>query len=395
MGGIPYAAGIMNFVIVSAALSGMNTNVYLCSRMLFSLSRGGYAPRLLGRLSEGRRAGGARWRCRASASWSSAALCAVTPRPTPILQGIALFGMITVWITILLSHLRFRRVHKAADLPVRMPFFPVMQLVGLGLLPPWRSPWGWTGLEPVLDRRRALAAPAEPRLRRLEKNRRRPLKLGNLAGGCGRYNHHGGLGVALIPGGRHRLEIRILRGPEIRQLLTMDTCIGLMKTTMIAVSEGRARIPLRSVLPVSGGGLMGNHAGLPGGAGVLRRQAAQPVPGQLRRRLFLAPGPRPAVRARPRPAGGDDGRRRDHRHPHRRGQRPGDPAAGQPRRRRSGHPRRGRAGPQPPGGHAGGAGDPPGAGLVADAEERKCLRRIGRQTAWDRDRAAGGRAGDR
>ena len=36
MSGIPYAAGIMNFVIVSAALSGMNTNVYLCSRMLFS-----------------------------------------------------------------------------------------------------------------------------------------------------------------------------------------------------------------------------------------------------------------------------------------------------------------------------------------------------------------------
>ena len=25
----------MNFVIISAALSGMNTNVYLCSRMLF------------------------------------------------------------------------------------------------------------------------------------------------------------------------------------------------------------------------------------------------------------------------------------------------------------------------------------------------------------------------
>ena len=43
--GIRYAAGIMNFVVLSAALSSMNTNVYLCSRMLFSLSRGGYAPR--------------------------------------------------------------------------------------------------------------------------------------------------------------------------------------------------------------------------------------------------------------------------------------------------------------------------------------------------------------
>jgi amino acid transporter, AAT family len=49
--GIPHAAGIMNFVVVSAALSSMNTNIYLCSRMLFSLSRGNYAPAFLGKLS--------------------------------------------------------------------------------------------------------------------------------------------------------------------------------------------------------------------------------------------------------------------------------------------------------------------------------------------------------
>jgi len=30
--GIPQAAGVMNFVVISAALSSMNTNVYLCSR---------------------------------------------------------------------------------------------------------------------------------------------------------------------------------------------------------------------------------------------------------------------------------------------------------------------------------------------------------------------------
>ena len=50
--GIRHAAGIMNFVVLTAALSSMNTNVYLCSRMLFSLSRGDFAPRFLGRLSK-------------------------------------------------------------------------------------------------------------------------------------------------------------------------------------------------------------------------------------------------------------------------------------------------------------------------------------------------------
>ncbi len=41
---IPFAAAIMNFVVLTAALSSVNTNLYLATRMLFSLGRGGYAP---------------------------------------------------------------------------------------------------------------------------------------------------------------------------------------------------------------------------------------------------------------------------------------------------------------------------------------------------------------
>ena len=50
--GIPAAAGVMNFVVLTAALSSVNCNLYLMARMLFSLSRGGYAPVALGRLSK-------------------------------------------------------------------------------------------------------------------------------------------------------------------------------------------------------------------------------------------------------------------------------------------------------------------------------------------------------
>jgi AAT family amino acid transporter len=131
--GIPHAAGIMNFVIVSAALSGMNTNVYLCSRMLFSLSRGNYAPRILGRLSKSG-APVAATLVSGACILLAAGMAKFSPRAYAYLQGVALFGAIIVWAIILISHLRFRRVHKAADLPVRMPFFPVMQFAGLGLL---------------------------------------------------------------------------------------------------------------------------------------------------------------------------------------------------------------------------------------------------------------------
>jgi AAT family amino acid transporter len=133
MSGIPNAAGIMNFVIVSAALSGMNTNVYLCSRMLFSLSRGDYAPRFLGRLSQAGAPVGAVL-LSGGCILVATALAKFTPKAYAYLQGVALFGAIIVWMLILISHLRFRAVHKGADLPVRMPFFPYMQIAGLGLL---------------------------------------------------------------------------------------------------------------------------------------------------------------------------------------------------------------------------------------------------------------------
>ncbi len=131
--GIPAAAGIMNFVVITAALSSMNTNVYLCSRMLFSLSRGGYAPKALGRLSaEGTPV--AATLLSGACILTAAFVSKFTPNAFAYLFGVALFGAIIVWMSILLSHLRFRRTHKAEDLPVRMPFFPYMQFAGLALL---------------------------------------------------------------------------------------------------------------------------------------------------------------------------------------------------------------------------------------------------------------------
>jgi amino acid transporter, AAT family len=131
--GIRHAAGVMNFVVLTAALSSMNTDVYLCSRMLFSLSRGTFAPRFLGRLS--------RNGTPVAAIMTSgicillaAALSKLTPLAYNYLFGVALFDAMIVWVAILLSHLSFRRRYRKEELPVRMPLFPVLQLVGLALL---------------------------------------------------------------------------------------------------------------------------------------------------------------------------------------------------------------------------------------------------------------------
>jgi ornithine cyclodeaminase/alanine dehydrogenase-like protein (mu-crystallin family) len=58
------------------------------------------------------------------------------------------------------------------------------------------------------------------------------------------------------------VEIRVLRGSEVRQLLPMGECVDLMHRTMIAVSERRVVLPLRSVMVMPGElGMLGNMPG--------------------------------------------------------------------------------------------------------------------------------------
>src|SRR5438093_13510843 len=49
--GIPYAAGAMNVVVISAAISSANSNLYSTTRMVLSLARSGFAPAALAAVS--------------------------------------------------------------------------------------------------------------------------------------------------------------------------------------------------------------------------------------------------------------------------------------------------------------------------------------------------------
>jgi L-asparagine transporter-like permease len=131
-----YAAAAMNFVLISAALSSMNANLYLCSRMLFSLARGGFAPAGLGRLSPSGTPVAAI--LISSVGVGIAVLTSVfSPVAYGYLFGVALGGGILVWLIILLSHLSFRKRREAAGgtrAVVRAPLFPWLQYLGIFLL---------------------------------------------------------------------------------------------------------------------------------------------------------------------------------------------------------------------------------------------------------------------
>ena len=139
-------------------------------------SRGGYAPRVLGRLSAN---GTPTIAILVSGSCIllAAGLSKLTPLAYNYLFGVALFDAIIVWIIILLSHFSFRRRLPAASLPVRMPGFPLVQAAGLsvlcailvtmGLSPDFNISWivgvPWLALRTAayfLSRRRAASGPS-------------------------------------------------------------------------------------------------------------------------------------------------------------------------------------------------------------------------------------------
>jgi L-asparagine transporter-like permease len=106
--GIPAAAHIINFVVITAAASSMNCNLYLVSRMMFSLARGGFAPEACGRLSP---RGTPINALLVSAAGLALALVVsfVSPGAAYVyLFGVSLFGGLYTWLIIFLSHMVFR-----------------------------------------------------------------------------------------------------------------------------------------------------------------------------------------------------------------------------------------------------------------------------------------------
>ncbi|MFP5021920.1 amino acid permease [Pseudonocardia phyllosphaerae] len=122
--GVPAAAAIMNAVVLTAALSAMNTNLYVTARMTYSLATDGYAPRALA--VTGRNGAPRRALLLSAAGLVIASLVSVFAEATafPLLVGLALFGALTTWLLIFASHLVFRRRTADDPSPVRLPGAP-------------------------------------------------------------------------------------------------------------------------------------------------------------------------------------------------------------------------------------------------------------------------------
>lgn len=137
--GITGAAGIINFVVLTAALSGANSGIYSASRMLFKLSIDGQVPKVFSRLSK-RVVPNVAVLTIAFWIFVGFALNSILSMVDANAKNIfvivysssVLPGMVP-WFIILLAELNYRR-HNPQDLvnhPFKMPLYPAYNYFSL------------------------------------------------------------------------------------------------------------------------------------------------------------------------------------------------------------------------------------------------------------------------
>lgn len=130
--GITFAASLINFVVITAALSGSNSGIYSASRMLYTLADAKQLPRIFTKLNRH----GVPFYPVVSVGGGillGVLLNAILPYVAPAAKNVfvlvysssVLPGMVP-WFVILISEIKFRKVHadKMTDHPFKMPFAP-------------------------------------------------------------------------------------------------------------------------------------------------------------------------------------------------------------------------------------------------------------------------------
>lgn len=135
--GIRSAAGIVNFVVLTAALSSCNSGIFSTSRMLFNLAENDEAPRGFKKLTITGVPG-------VAVIFTGTVLLigvilnyVVPAKVFTWLTSISTFGAIWTWGIILMSQLKFRKGLSSVEvknLKYRMPLYPFSSYISLGFL---------------------------------------------------------------------------------------------------------------------------------------------------------------------------------------------------------------------------------------------------------------------
>ncbi|WP_372969476.1 amino acid permease [Microbacterium sp.] len=135
--GIPAAPHVLNFVVISAALSAINSDVFGAGRMIYGLAQQHQAPAAFTRISKS----GVPWMTvvvMMCALGVGVILNAVIPEDVfVIIASIATFATVWVWLMIVASHLSMKRtIRREGLLPSEfpVPLWPVASWLTVGFL---------------------------------------------------------------------------------------------------------------------------------------------------------------------------------------------------------------------------------------------------------------------
>ncbi|GAB47345.1 amino acid permease [Mobilicoccus pelagius] len=134
--GVPYAPSILNVVVITAALSAINSDTFGAGRMLYGLARQGQAPQAFASVSRN----GVPWLTvvvMCVALGIGAVLNALVENVFLLVASVATFATVFVWLMILLAHLGMRRRIAREGLPesqFRVPMWPIASWLAVAFM---------------------------------------------------------------------------------------------------------------------------------------------------------------------------------------------------------------------------------------------------------------------
>ena len=134
--GIPVAAGIINFVVLTSAASACNSGLFSTSRILFTLSKNSQAPEKLSRLNKQAVPSNALFLSVIVVSIGALLSKIVPDQAFTIVTTIGTICFIWVWSIILICHIRYTKTKpqlRAAS-SFKAPFTPFINYVVLTFL---------------------------------------------------------------------------------------------------------------------------------------------------------------------------------------------------------------------------------------------------------------------
>lgn len=133
--GVPVAAGIINFVVLTSAASACNSGMFSTSRILFNLSKGKQAPARLGRLNRNHVPSSALLVSTVVVSVGALLSKLIPDQAFGIVTTISAICFIWVWGIILVCHILYRRkrpdLHEKSNF--KAPFTPLVNYLVLVL----------------------------------------------------------------------------------------------------------------------------------------------------------------------------------------------------------------------------------------------------------------------